>query len=69
MCEHCKPWYNSKPLFYTETLSARLIIKDDMNWYVQVLAQGLWTKKWREVYLVPIEECPICGRDLRGYEE
>ena len=64
MCEFCEPWYNTKPLVNIESLIVRLKVKDDMNWYVQVFSRGIWTKKWREVYLDPVYGCPICGRAL-----
>ena len=64
MCEYCEPWYDPKPLVETPGLVVRLRVKDDMNRYVQVSSKGLWTGKWREVYLEPIGKCPICGEEV-----
>ena len=54
-CEFCEPWYDPK-------LVIRLIVKDDMNRYVQILRKGLFG--WHESELLAIDKCPICGKDV-----
>ena len=62
-CEFCEPWYDPKPLVETPKLIIRLVVKDDMNRYVQLLRKGL-LGGWRESELVPIDRCPICGKEV-----
>lgn len=61
-CIYCEPWHGPKPLIETPRLTVRLVVKDDMYRYVQVLRKT-W-RKWREVCLDPIGKCPICGKDV-----
>lgn len=62
-CEFCEPWYDPKPLVETPKLIIRLVVKDDMYRYVQLLRKGLFGG-WRESELMAIDRCPICGREV-----
>lgn len=62
-CEFCNPWYSPKPLVETPRLIVRLVVKDDMYRYVQVMQKGVFFG-WREICLEPAYKCPICGRDV-----
>lgn len=62
-CEFCEPWYDPKPLVETPKLIIRLVVKDDMYRYVQLLRKGLFGG-WRESELAAIDRCPICGREV-----
>lgn len=62
-CEFCEPWYDPKPLVETPKLIIRLVVKDDMYRYVQLLRKGL-LGGWRESELVAIDRCPICGKEV-----
>ncbi len=62
-CEFCEPWYDPKPLVETPKLIIRLVVKDDMYRYIQLLRKGLFGG-WRESELVTIDRCPICGKEV-----
>lgn len=62
-CEFCEPWYDPKPLVETPKLIIRLVVKDDMYRYVQLLCKGLFGG-WRESELIAIDRCPICGKEV-----
>jgi len=61
-CPYCEPWHGPKPLVETPRLTVRLVVNDDMYRYVQVLQKGFLG--WRESALEPIDECPICGKEV-----
>ena len=61
-CEFCEPWYDPKPLVETPKLVIRLVVKDDMYRYVQLLRKGLFG--WHESELLAIDKCPICGKEV-----
>lgn len=62
-CNFCEPWYDPKPLVETPKLIIRLVVKDDMYRYVQLLRKWPFGG-WHESELVAIDRCPICGREV-----
>lgn len=67
MCDYCEPWYDPKPLVETPRLMIRLKVMNGLDWFVQVLWEKV--RKWHQIALEPIAECPMCGRDLSGKVE